>query len=353
MKICLSFLMMVLFSISSYAFPFTLVDKIDQTIKGDRTDVLAIYRNNKLVFEEYRNGYEKGQKHKLWSMSKSLVSLMLAKTVGQEKMKLSDSICDHIAVTELSSTNQCEITLEKILFWQSGVAWDETYLGLDASQSNVLNGLYGTGIQDFSKYYFGLDYSAQINNGWNYSTGDTHIMTYLLKKAYTPMEYAAMPWTLLFDPLGIENVTFERDKSGTYLGGSYIYMAHEDLNKVAQFVLSELKQPKELPADWMQNALKAKTDATFTLEMVEDAIAPAIPGGHWWLNKPSNPDIQAVPWENMPEDTFAAFGVFGQMMYIVPSEDLVIIRLAQDVDGGFNKKRMLKKVMEYLEEEGL
>ncbi|MEM7647029.1 MAG: serine hydrolase [Pseudomonadota bacterium] len=327
----------------------SLIDRIDKGI-NDRTDILAVYEGGQLVYEEYRNGYQPKQKHKLWSMSKSLMGLMLGKTVADKRMQLTDSICDHVSVSELSSTSQCNITVEDILFWQSGTAWDETYLGIDGSKSNVLNGLYGEGIKDFSKYYFSLPYLPKIPNGWNYSTGDTHILGYLLKKVYSPMEYEAMPWTLLFDPLGIEDATFERDYEGTYLGGSYIYLSHGDLNKVAQYVLEELKQPKTLPKDWLPNALTAKSTSLFNLDMIKDGVAPGVPGGHWWLNKPTNKIIQAVPWPSAPEDTFAAFGVFGQMMFIIPSMDLVIIRYAQDIRGGFDKDRMLEIIFDHLEE---
>ena len=327
----------------------SLIDQIDGGI-NDRTDIFAIYKDGELIYEEYRNGYQRDQKHKLWSMSKSLTGLLIARAVKDNRIKIEDSICQYVSMNELSSAEQCDMTIEDILFWQSGTQWAEDYIGFDGAKSNVLTGLYGFGINNFSKYYFSLPYLEKVENNWNYSTGDTHILGYLLRKVYSPMEYEMLPWKELFDPLKIEEATFERDHDGTYLGGSYIFLSHGNLNKVAQMILKEMETPSFLPKDWMNFVLKAKSNTVFTEKMIEDEKAPAIPGGHWWLNRPTSPKTQHVPWPRAPQDTFAAFGVFGQMMFIIPSEQTVIIRLSQDIKGGFDRQNMLDVALKYARE---
>lgn len=326
----------------------SIIDKIDKGVNA-RTDILAIYKDGVLLKAEYRRGYTGTQKHKMWSMSKSVTSLLLARAVKEGRLSLQDSICDHIPLNELNSVEQCHMTIDDILFWQSGTSWSETYFGFDISNSNVMTGLYGEGGADFATYYKSLDYTPEAYKiGWNYSTGDSHFLSYLLKKVYSPLQYKTLPWDLLFDPIGLKDVTFETDHHGLFLGGSYIYMSQEDLNRVAQFILSEIKKPKLLPQAWFDHVLNARQNAQFNLQMVEDEIAPAIPGGHFWLNRVSNSDIQERPWQAVPEDTFAAFGVFGQMMFMVPSENLVVIRLSSDIKGGFDRENMLKIVMNFV-----
>lgn len=335
--------------VSQLTFAESLINKID-ALPNDRTDILAIYKEDQLVYEEYRNGYKPNQKHKLWSMSKSMTSLLVARAVKEGRIDVNNSICEYVGTSEVSSLSQCEITVDRLLFWQSGMDWAENYIGFKGGQSSVLNGLYGSGINDFSKFYFNLPHIKDVKFNWNYSTGDSHILSYILRKVYSPMEYEKLPWTKLFDPLRIKQATFERDHQGTYLGGAYVFLSQQDLFQVAQFILNELKSPQYLTSNWLPYVLKAKPNAYLDQKMIDDATAPAIPGGHWWLNRPSNPDNQIVPWPEAPADTFAAFGVFGQMMFIIPSKNMVIIRLAQDIKGGFDKKNLLKVAFKYVED---
>lgn len=344
------FLVSILMVMGSVATAQTsLIDKIDKNF-NDRTDILAIYQHGELVYEEYRRGYQASQKHRIWSMSKSITSLMVARAVQDGRLDISESICKYVPANALPNSELCNLTIDDLLFWRSGTQWSEIYIGLNLENSSVLEGLYGEGIKDFSKYYFSLPYRSELHsNGWNYSTGDSHMLSYILKKVYSAEEYEALPWTLIFDPLGISDVTFERDWTGTYLGGSYLFMNHGDLNKVAQLLLTEYKQPALLPQNWLPSVLTAKTESKYSNKMAEDGVAPAIPGGHWWLNQASNPDIQEIPWPDVPADAFAAFGVFGQMMFVIPSQDLVIIRLAQDVRNGFDRRNLLKTVFAFLD----
>ncbi len=342
------FLVSIIFT-SSLAYPQSLIDKIDLS-SNDRTDVLAIYKQGKLVYEEFRNQYSRHQKHKLWSVSKSITGLLVARAIDKGLLNVDDSICDYVSVSHLSSVQQCEVTLEDILYWQSGTEWSEAYVGWNGSNSNVLSGLYGEGISDFASYYFSLPYSNSIENNWNYSTGDSHILMHILRQVYSPLEYDFMPWRDLFDPLGISDATFERDHTGLYLGGAYIFLSHPSLYKIGQFVSDEIKRPQLLPAHWMDYALTPRPNSLFTEEMIEEEKAPAIPAAHWWVNRPSNPTNQTVPWPRAPSDTFAAFGVFGQMMFVIPSEDLIIIRLAQDIRGGFDKAHFLDVTLQYARE---
>jgi CubicO group peptidase (beta-lactamase class C family) len=66
----------------------------------------------------------------------------------------------------------------------------------------------------------------------------------------------------------------------------------------------------------------------------------AVPGGHWWLNKgPSR------PWPDVPADTFAALGHWGQALYVLPAEHLVIVRYGDDRDGSYRHNELLKRVL--------
>ncbi|MBA5982424.1 serine hydrolase, partial [Pseudomonas sp. MD195_PC81_125] len=44
-------------------------------------------------------------------------------------------------------------------------------------------------------------------------------------------------------------------------------------------------------------------------------------------------------------DTFAALGHWGQALYVIPSEKLLIVRYADDRDGSYRHNELLKRVL--------
>jgi CubicO group peptidase (beta-lactamase class C family) len=68
-----------------------------------------------------------------------------------------------------------------------------------------------------------------------------------------------------------------------------------------------------------------------------------VPGGQWWLNRPA--DGAESPWPAAPPDTFAALGHWGQALYVIPSEKLLIVRYADDRDGSYSHNELLKHVL--------
>jgi hypothetical protein len=53
-----------------------------------------------------------------------------------------------------------------------------------------------------------------------------------------------------------------------------------------------------------------------------------------------------------PTDTYAALGHWGQALYIVPSQKLLIVRYADDRDGSYHHNELLKRVLAALAKEG-
>ena len=88
-----------------------------------------------------------------------------------------------------------------------------------------------------------------------------------------------------------------------------------------------------LPKDWV--AFNREPFAHYRANQDD-----AVPGGHWWLNRAV--DGAAQPWPDAPADTFAALGHWGQAMYVIPGENLVIVRYGDDRDGSYRHNELLK-----------
>lgn len=323
----------------------SVISRVDRS-PALRTDALILAKDGKVLVEEYQHGYQPKKKHRLWSITKSVGSLVVAIAVKEERIKLSDSVCDHLSQRDGLRPEHCSITINDLLYWQSGIDWTETDFGFKPHQSNLFHGLYGQGRSDLARYFLSLPVIHPAGQRWKYTTAESHLLWKVLRKVYSESEYHRLIWTKLFEPLGIRDVTFEQDQSGTFLGGSHLYMTPRDLLKVAHFVLSEYEQASTLPDQWMQEMTTPKPHAPYSRWSDQKGETPAIGAGHWWVNKTVSND-QEQPWVKASPNTFAAFGVFGQMMILVPEEKIVIIRLANDVVGGLlNRPRFVHEMLD-------
>ena len=92
-------------------------------------------------------------------------------------------------------------------------------------------------------------------NVFNYSSGETNLLMGILKKAINNKErYNDFPWKELFEPLGMKNITWEQDQSGTFVGSSYLYMPSRELIKFGELFLNQgnWKGKRVLSSSWVR-----------------------------------------------------------------------------------------------------
>ena len=159
--------------------------------------------------------------------------------------------------------------------------------------------------------------------------------------------YADYPWTALFEPLGITSAVWERDASGTFVGSSYAYMSARDLARVGLLMQRDGRWGVQqlLPKAWVE----FNRTPFGNYQPQAEQPGEAVPGGHWWLNAAVGGAPR--PWPDAPLDTLVASGHWGQGLYVIASENLVVVRYADDRDGSFDRNHFLKLVIAALGQE--
>jgi CubicO group peptidase (beta-lactamase class C family) len=79
--------------------------------------------------------------------------------------------------------------------------------------------------------------------------------------------------------------------------------------------------------------------------VVTDATKDGVYGAHFWLNAVVAEKTGKKPYPDVPEDMFTAWGHWGQFIFIIPSLDLVVVRVGDDRDGSFDVNQFLKLVI--------
>ncbi|MBH2038194.1 MAG: serine hydrolase [Pseudomonadales bacterium] len=313
-------------ALEAYAFP----PRDDVTRKGIRTDALLVILDGQLIYERYAAPTTAETPHLTWSISKSLMATVFGVAYGEGLFRLQDP-----ALKFYPALNKHpDLTLADLLHWASGLDWQEDY-EYAPLKSSVVAMLYTRGHADMAAFTANHDAYAKPGQAFRYSSGDSNLLSAALKNIVGPARYPDYPWTALFDPLGIRHAVWETDAAGTFVASSYAYLTARDLARVGLLMARDGRwgDRQLLPKDWV----------AFNREPFSHVQAnqdEAVPGGQWWLNRAV--DGAPTPWPDAPADTFAALGHWGQAMYVIPGERLVIVRYGDDRDGSYRHNELLK-----------
>lgn len=313
-------------ALETYAF----APRDEVTRTGVRTDALLVIRDGQLIYERYAGPTTADTPHLTWSISKSLMAAVLGVAYGEGLFKLNDPV--HKFYPALAK--HPALTMADLLHWASGLDWQEDY-EYAPLKSSVVAMLYTGGHEDMAAFAADRAEYAAPGQAFRYSSGDSNLLSAALKNIVGPARYPDFPWTALFEPLGIRHAVWETDAKGTFVASSYAYLTARDLARVGLLMARDGRwgERQLLPKDWV--AFNREPFSHYRANQDD-----AVPGGQWWLNRAADGATQ--PWPDAPVDTFAALGHWGQAMYVIPSENLVIVRYGDDRDSSYQHNQLLK-----------
>ncbi len=128
--------------------------------------------------------------------------------------------------------------------------------------------------------------------------------------------YHAFPTRALFDKIGMRDVVIYTDPFGNYLGQGAEVIAARDWARLGNLYLQD--------GVWNGERLLPKGYVTYAKTIAPAWLAdgrPVYGGGFFWVNGDGG--------EPMPRDAYAMLGAGGQSAWIVPSHDLVIVRIGK------------------------
>jgi CubicO group peptidase (beta-lactamase class C family) len=326
-------------------YAFTLTGR-DEERQGIRTDAVVIIHHGAVVYERYARGFAAGKRHLGWSLSKSAINALTGLAVARGQLSLDDSICQHLRPTRAEA---CAMTVRHLLEFASGLDWRETYEGQSNQASSVLAMLYGEGREDMVGFITSHALRDAPGTSWAYSSGDTTLLAGVLDGRLRPEVGPSWPFQLLKDVLGMRSAVWERDGQGVPVGSSYLYATPRDWAKLGFLFLNDgcWEGGRVLPEGWVADsttpseALKKKP-----LYREEGDVQ----GRQLWLNRRVPGLQQTLPWPHVPEGAYALRGHWGQSVSVIPSRDMVVVRLADDRESGaFALDTFLERAMALVE----
>lgn len=283
-----------------------LVDAIDKPGSEPlkKTLGLAVVYKNQLVGEQYLEGYDAWTRFHGWSMTKSVTGAMTGALVSEGKLDVKAPA----NIPEWAEDERKDITVENILQMSSGLDWVENYFTISDATVMLMQSddMFSSVIKSPLKHEPGSE--------WNYSSGDANLLSGIIKNATgNEEEYLAFPYTRLFHRIGMLNTTVETDASGLFVASSFSYGSTRDWARFGLLFLNEGI---------------FEGDTVLTPEWVDYMKSPAgASGGKYagtfWLQEPNEENTLT----DVPADVFFADGFLGQRVYIIPSKELVVVRM--------------------------
>lgn len=320
-------------------------------VMGETRAVVVIHRG-KLVAEGYKDEFRADTKQVSWSMAKSVTQALVGRAVH---LGLIEDIDAPMPTPFEEGDPRNAITWRQWMNMTDGLDYKEIN-ATSLADNDVVNMMYGRGKYDVLAYARDeLPLVHEPGEVWNYSSAAYHLIgrawqqlfevdvdnlpTYSADNFDGLSEFAEWPpeeglevpasdvsrrhlgalsvELFLSAPLGT-NAQAEFDMSGTFLGGSLVWASARDFAKFGYLYLRDgvWEDERLLPEGWVDFA-RTKTPA-------DNAN---IYGAGWWITAYGEERTHAQNAKTPPWDAFHAGGHEGQTIWVVPSRDLVIVRL--------------------------
>jgi CubicO group peptidase (beta-lactamase class C family) len=291
-----------------------------------RTKALLVIHKGKLIAEHYAEGVDLSTPLLSWSMAKSITNLQVGLLVKQGQLSLHNPV----DVPGWDNEKYQHINLDNLLTMTSGLEFDETYgIGGDAA-------LMLSVVPDVDVFARSKPVIHPAGEHWYYSSGTTNIISGVIRRSFgvDSQGYLNFTYDNLFKPLGIDSAVLEMDSAGNFIGSSYMYASARDWAKIGQMLLQNGSWNGEtiLPSNWIEYS-KIPTPANTSNRY----------GAHFWLNRNPKNANQKRFWPEIPEDAFYMSGFQGQRVVMIPSKQLVFVRLGYTTPKYSTKLDVLMK----------
>lgn len=287
-----------------------------------KTRSVLVYHKGKIIAEKYAQGFTKDSKILGWSMTKSIIATLYGMLEYEGKIDLNTPV----AIPAWQNDERKNITLNHLLRMQSGLAWEENYTKI----SDVTKMLFLD--NDMTKAQIEKEAIAKPTEVWNYSSGTSNLLSGILRDRFSNrQDYLDFPYKTLIDKIGMNSMLIEADMDGNYIGSSYAWATTRDWAKFGILYLNNGK--------WNGTAL-------FDEKWVKYSTTPTkhsegVYGAHFWLNAGGKfPDV--------PRDMYSANGFQGQYVFIIPSKDLVVVRMGLAENPIFDVNEFLSEIISAL-----
>ncbi|MGO2294722.1 MAG: serine hydrolase domain-containing protein [Psychroflexus halocasei] len=267
---------------------------------------VIVLKDEEIRLEKYANNVDEKTLWTSFSMAKSVSSMLLGVALKEGDIKsLDDQLKKYIP--EFEGYDYGEVSVRQLLSMTSGIAWSEDYEDPNSDVAQMYQNPCVGNESHILTYMKSLEFKHEPGTHWNYSTGETDLVGILIQKA-TGKSLAEYLSEKIWKPWGMEHCAYwlVDECSNLNIGGSGLSASLRDYARLGHLMLNKGQREgmRLLSEEWM-------SDATSLLQQTDEQG-----GGYGYL------------WWRFKNGSYAAVGIFGQMLYVNPDQNLVIAQVA-------------------------
>ena len=267
--------------------------------KGYTIQNVSIVRNGYLVLDTYIYPFKDGQKHEMYSVTKSVTAALIGIAIDKGYIKDVDQSITELFPNRIISNldeRKRSLRLKDLLIMASGLDCK------DASANRWAGTIAMTKSSDWTQYTLDLPMAQAPGEYFHYCNGVSHLLSAIIQGS-SGMKTLEFAKKYLFDPIGIEDVDWAESPEGTNNGFSGLRLQPKDMTKIGLLYLNQGKWGNKqiISAEWIKASTRPYIDGRWNGEDY---------GYQWWIN---------------PTGYYSAVGKYGQAIYVIPDKNLVAV----------------------------
>ena len=287
--------------------------KISDYARAADSSALLVMHQGNLILEKYWQGFEPNDTFNSMSMSKTITALLIGIAIQEGHI---ESELTPVAnyIPEWQDARR-KITIQDLLYMQSGLRnWDSR-----ENPASDLVRMYAS--PDTDAIALNIPAEQLPQQIFSYNNANTQILSKVIETA-TDVKYANYLSSRLWQPLQASDASIWLDRpNGNSKAFCCLFATPKDWAKIGQLFLDRgrINGKQIVSAAWLD-------------KMQQPSSVNSNYGYHMWLeartdNKPGSDRSASQPF--IAEDTFYLDGASQQRVYVIPSQELVIVRVGE------------------------
>jgi CubicO group peptidase (beta-lactamase class C family) len=310
---------------------------------------MLIYKDGKLVFEEYYRGHkyqwdapayhgelvqwDRDMMHAVMSTAKSFTSACIGIAIDRGFIEsVHESIFEYLPdYQHLNTGGKDRITIEHLLTMTSGLQWDEW------------GAPHGTSANDIDRLYLDCEDPVicvlekplvdEPGEEFTYHGGGIIVLGEIVKNA-SGMNIDDFSMEYLFTPLGVDSTSWYQFGNGMFGCEGSLYLKPRDMLKFGAMYLNEGTWNGEqiIPKDWVdKSSVPYKNNRGIRIPI--DDTGKNGYGYTWWTNH--------LAYKGKKTPMYSATGWGGQEITVIPEKNMVLVFTG----GNYAWKKTLHEIM--------
>jgi CubicO group peptidase (beta-lactamase class C family) len=269
-----------------------IVDDKYPSIRG-----LLLIKEGEILFEKYRNGFDKNSFHEIHSVTKNFISALIGILISKKKLFSVDEKVSKIFPEFLeynSSEFAKDLKVKHLLTMTSGFDWnDDNYNCWLRSKDRIKSALSEKFIN-------------KPGEKFSYDNRSTYLLSGIIDKFY-PKKSIEFANNELFKPLGIKNVKWETDSNKILNGGTGLLLSSREIAKLGFLYMNDgdWEGKNIIDKNWIEESVTIKEKYT---NFKDESY-----GYLWWIKDIDN------------YKCYFARGYGGQLLYVIPELDVIFV----------------------------